>query len=186
MPDICNIAIDKNDEKYISLQSELINTIQNNPLIESSQHSVPYCIYHFKHEQDKGWAEQEIAPLPSVLMPLCQIQSIIYSLLKTHKDDIPVASILHCIQNEINIKIPANENGVCLEHLICCVRGVQITNNSFGIKVLTWLEHETNGLKDQFDGMFLLLLLYFISLDIIDYNYITNRHINNWAVYNEK
>ncbi|XP_055640897.1 meiosis regulator and mRNA stability factor 1 isoform X2 [Toxorhynchites rutilus septentrionalis] len=152
MPDVCSITLDKNEEKYICLQPDVINSLQNNPLIESSQHSVPYCIYHFKQEKEKGWAEQEIEPLPSVMMSISQLQSLIYSLLKTHKDDIPVASILYCIENELQVKIVPNDNGVPLEHLLCCIRGVQITNNNFGIKVLTWLDHELNSTKDNDDA----------------------------------
>jgi meiosis arrest female protein 1 len=151
MNDICTITVDKNEEKFISLQPELINTLQNNPLVEANQHSVPYCIYHFKQQSDKGWAEQEIDQLPYVMMSISEIQSIIYSLLKSHKDDIPVASILHCIESELTINVQPNENGVPLEHLLCCIRGVQITNNNFGIKVLTWLDHELNSLKDNCD-----------------------------------
>jgi meiosis arrest female protein 1 len=154
MQDICNIAVDKNEEKIISLQPDLVVTMQTNPLVESSQHSVPYCIYHFKREQDKGWAEQEIEQLPCVSMSIGQVQSIIYGLLKTHKDDIPIASLVYCIENELNLRVVANESGVNLEHLVCCVRGVQITNNSFGIKVVTWMEHDSasNTGKEAPDG----------------------------------
>ncbi|XP_053696095.1 meiosis regulator and mRNA stability factor 1 [Sabethes cyaneus] len=152
MPDVCTITLDKNEEKFICLQPDVINSLQNNPLIESSQHSVPYCIYHFKQEKEKGWAEQEIEPLPNVMMSISQLQSVIYSLLKTHKDDIPVASILYCIENELKMKITPNDAGVPLEHLLCCIRGVQIVNNNFGIKVLTWLDHELNSIKDNDDA----------------------------------
>ncbi|XP_058815604.1 meiosis regulator and mRNA stability factor 1 [Topomyia yanbarensis] len=152
MPDVCTITLDKNEEKYICLQPDVINSLQSNPLVESSQHSVPYCIYHFKQEKEKGWAEQEIEPLPNVTMSISQLQSVVYSLLKTHKDDIPVASILFCIENELQMKVVPNEAGVPLEHLLCCIRGVQIVNNNFGIKVLTWLDHELNSTKDNDDA----------------------------------
>ncbi|XP_035774817.1 meiosis regulator and mRNA stability factor 1-like [Anopheles albimanus] len=152
MQDVCTVSIDKNDEKYITLHPNLVDTLRNNPLVESSQHSVPYCMYHFKQQKEKGWAEQEIEPLPNIMMSINQLQSLIYSLLKTHKSDIPVASILYCIEHELQVNIIPNENGVPLEHLLCCIRGVQITNNSFGIKVLSWLDHELNSSKDNDDG----------------------------------
>ncbi|XP_058451515.1 meiosis regulator and mRNA stability factor 1 [Malaya genurostris] len=152
MPDVCTITLDKNEEKFICLQPDVINSLQNNPLVESSQHSVPYCIYHFKQEKEKGWAEQEIEPLPNVMMSISQLQSVVYSLLKAHKDDIPVASILYCIEHELQMKVIPNEAGVPLEHLLCSIRGVQIVNNSFGIKVLTWLDHELNSTKDNDDA----------------------------------
>lgn len=142
MPDICNISADKNDEKYISLHPDLMNSIENSPLLECLQHSVPYCTIHFKREQHKGWAEQDIEPLPNVFMTIQEIQNIVYPLLKKHTGDVPVASLIHCIEGELGIRIISNENGVNLEHLICCVNGIQITTNNFGIKILGWLEPE--------------------------------------------
>lgn len=152
MQDVCTITLDKNEEKYIALQPDLIDTLKNSSLVETSQHSVPYCMYHFQQEKEKGWAEQEIEPLPSVVMSINQLQSLVYSLLKSHKNDIPVASVLYCIEHELQIKIIPNENGVPLEHLLCCIRGVQIANNSYGIKVLSWMDHEQNSTKDNDDA----------------------------------
>uniref|UniRef100_A0A182JXH4 HTH OST-type domain-containing protein n=1 Tax=Anopheles christyi TaxID=43041 RepID=A0A182JXH4_9DIPT len=130
MQDVCVITLDKNEEKHISLQPALIDTLKNSSLVETSQHSVPYCMCHFKQEKEKGWAEQEIEQLPSVMMTINQLQSIVYSLLKSHKNDIPVASILYCIEHELQVKIVSNDDGVPLEHLLCCIRGVQIANNN--------------------------------------------------------
>ncbi|XP_053673768.1 meiosis regulator and mRNA stability factor 1 [Anopheles nili] len=152
MQDVCTITLDKNDEKHISLQPALIDTLKNSSLVEASQHSVPYCMYHFKQEKEKGWAEQEVLPLPNVMMSINQLQSLVYSLLKSHKNDIPVASVLYCIESELQVKILPNDNGVPLEHLLCCIRGVQIANNSFGIKVLSWMDHEQNSTKDNEDA----------------------------------
>uniref|UniRef100_A0A182RVL6 HTH OST-type domain-containing protein n=1 Tax=Anopheles funestus TaxID=62324 RepID=A0A182RVL6_ANOFN len=151
MQDVCVITLDNNEEKHISLQPALIDTLKNSSLVETSQHSVPYCMHHFKQEKEKGWAEQEIEPLPNVMMTINQLQLLVYSLLKSHKNDIPVASILYCIEHELQMKIVPNDNGVPLEHLLCCIRGVQIANNSFGIKVLSWMDHEQNSTKDNDD-----------------------------------
>uniref|UniRef100_A0A182MZE3 HTH OST-type domain-containing protein n=1 Tax=Anopheles dirus TaxID=7168 RepID=A0A182MZE3_9DIPT len=152
MQDVCVITLDNNEEKHIALQPALIDTLKNSSLLETSQHSVPYCMHHFKQEKEKGWAEQEIEPLPNVMMTINQLQSLVYTLLKSHKNDIPVASILYCIEHELQIKIVPNDNGVPLEHLLCCIRGVQIANNSFGIKVLSWMDHEQNSTKDNDDA----------------------------------
>lgn len=143
LQDICTISHDKNDERFISLHPDLVNVVQHNPLIDSSQHSVPYCIHHFKQEQDKGWAELEIESLPNVLLTIAQVESLIYGLLKAHKDDIPVASLMHCIEAVMKIKLESCESGVPLECLISCARGVQIVHNSFGIKVVNWMEQES-------------------------------------------
>ncbi|XP_034669100.1 uncharacterized protein LOC117902104 [Drosophila subobscura] len=140
MQDICTINSDNNEDKFISLQPELVNTLESSPLMEGLQHSVPYCTVHFKKEQHKGWAEQEIEPLPNVFMTISEIQKLIYPLLKNHPGDIPVATLLHCIEGQLKVSIMANESGVNLEHLVCCVQGIQIQVNNFGIKILGWLE----------------------------------------------
>lgn len=140
MQDICTINSDNNEDKFISLQPELVNTLESSPLMEGLQHSVPYCTVHFKREQHKGWAEQEIEPLPNVCMTIAEIQQLIYPLLKHHPGDIPVATLLHCIEGQLKVQISADESGVNLEHLVCCVQGIQIQVNNFGIKILGWLE----------------------------------------------
>lgn len=148
MKDICTIIENKNEDKYITLRAELINSIENSDLIECLQHSVPYCTNHFV-KSHRGWAEQEIDPLPSVMMAVSQMRTIIYSLLRSHKGDIPIASITHCIQSELQLSLDRNESGVNFEHLITCVSGVQIMSNKFGIKILSWLNPET-ACKEQY------------------------------------
>ncbi|XP_017085652.2 meiosis regulator and mRNA stability factor 1 [Drosophila eugracilis] len=140
MQDICTISSANNEEKYISLHLELVNTLESSPLIEGLQHSVPYCSIHFKRGQHMGWAEQEIDPLPNVYMTISEIQKVVYPLLKIHTGDIPVATLAHCIETQLKVPIEANEGGVNLEHLVCCVQGVHIKVNNFGIKILAWLE----------------------------------------------
>lgn len=142
MKDICTIIENKNEEKYIALRSELVNAMENSELMECLQHSVPFCTLHFV-KSHRGWAEQEIDPLPNVQMNIAQVRSITYALLKNHKGDIPIASIVHCIQSELQLSLDRDESGVNFEHLISCVSGVQITSNKFGIKILSWLNPET-------------------------------------------
>ncbi|XP_043063818.1 LOW QUALITY PROTEIN: meiosis regulator and mRNA stability factor 1 [Drosophila ficusphila] len=140
MHDICTINSDKNEDKFISLRPEIINSLESSPLMEGLQHSVPYCSIHLKRDQHKGWAEQEIEPLPNVYMTISEIQKLIYPLLKDHPGDIPVATLLHCIEGQLKASILPNDRGVNLEHLICCVQGIQIQINNFGVKILGWLE----------------------------------------------
>lgn len=136
MKDICTIIGNKNEE-LITLRTELIDSIENSELMEYFQHSVPYCTQHFV-KIHRGWAEQEIDPLPNVQMTIAQVREIIFSLLNNHKGVVPIASIVHCIQAELNIMLDRNENGVNFEHLISCIQGVQITSNKFSIKTLNW------------------------------------------------
>ncbi|XP_065358412.1 meiosis regulator and mRNA stability factor 1 [Calliphora vicina] len=151
MQDICIINSDNNEEKFITLHPDLVNSLESSPLMEGLQHSVPYCTIHFKREQHKGWAEQEIEPLPNVFMTITEIQQIIHPLLKNHAGDIPVASLVHCIEGQLKTQIIPNDSGVNLEHLVCCVQGIQITVNNFGIKILGWLElnKENAGSSNQ-------------------------------------
>lgn len=147
MSDICIINSDNNEEKFITLHPDLVNSLESSPLMEGLQHSVPYCTIHFKRGQHKGWAEQEIEPLPNVFMTISEIQKIIHPLLKNHPGDIPVASLVHCIESQLKIQIQPNDNGVNMEHLVCCVQGIQITVNNFGIKILGWLEFNKDGIN---------------------------------------
>lgn len=141
MKDVCNISENTNDEKIICLRPELINSIENSELLGCLQLSVPYCSEHFKNGH-RGWAELEIEPLPNVLMAVAEVRSIIYMLLKNHKGDIPIASLVYCIEAVVKVRVDRNEKGVNLEHLISCVNGVQILSNKFGIKILSWLGTE--------------------------------------------
>lgn len=136
MKDICTIIGNKNEE-LITLRTELIDSMESSELMEYFQHSVPYCTQHFV-KINRGWAEQEIDPLPNVQMTIAQVRDIMFALLKNHKGAVPIASIVHCIQADLNIFLDRNENGVNFEHLISCVQGVQITSNKFSIKTLNW------------------------------------------------
>lgn len=82
-----------------------------------------------------------------------QVQNIVYRLMQTHKDGIPVASILHCIEACLNVSVPANENGISLEHLLSCVKGAQIENNVYGIKIIGMAKaNEKRPGIDIYDG----------------------------------
>lgn len=148
MKDVCTITENTSDEKIISLRPELINSIENSELLGCLQLSVPYCSDHFKSGH-RGWAELEIEPLPNVLMAVAEVRSIIYSLLKNHKGDIPIASLVYCIEAVVNVRVERNEKGVNLEHLISCVNGVQIVGNKFGIKILSWLGKDAHTTAPQ-------------------------------------
>lgn len=163
MQDVCIITSNDDTDKVISLNPEVLSSLQsNNPLVECLQLSVPYCTIHYK-QQHKGWAEQDIEPLPNVFMTLKELQNMLYTVLNVHKGDIQILSIMHCIEEEIHVKIQKNDNGVNLEHLISCVEGCQITNNQFGIKVLTWSHNDSGNSKDTYEDP-----LYHISHEIVE------------------
>lgn len=134
MPEVCKIHVNSADEKTIELLPDV--ALECEMMMKSDQHSAPYCIYHFKADKNKGWAEIEIAPLPNVMMSITQVHALIHTLLRVHQGDIPIASLLYCLEAELNLTVQANDRGVSLEHLVSCVPGVVIKNNDFGIKIL--------------------------------------------------
>lgn len=147
MPDICEIGMNNNEEKTITLRMDATKCeAEVSMMLKTDQHCAPYCIFHYKPDENKGWAEIEIEPLPNVSMTISQVQQIIHHLLRAHEGDIPVASILYCIEEELNYNIQPDDRGVNLEHLISCVAKVQIRNNDYGIKILAWRD---NNFSDE-------------------------------------
>lgn len=144
MPDICTIGVNEHEEKVITLEPSATKTEEVDTVLKTEQHSAPYCIFHYKADKNKGWAEIEIDPLPNVFMKISEVQTMILPLLQLHQGDIPVASLLYCLEAEHNITVQANERGVSLEHLVSCVPNVRIRNNDFGIKILAWRDDHYN------------------------------------------
>lgn len=148
MSDICTI-IDNASEKFVCLRPELSQLIERGELNDCLLQSVPYCSTHFK-KGHRGWAEQEIEPLPNVRMSVADVRSVMYALTQKHSRNIPVASLIHCIQSELEFNIVSNEKGVNFEHLLSCVNEIQITTNKFGIKILNWIP-EFGDKKPSYD-----------------------------------
>lgn len=150
MPDICSIGANEQEEKIITLHMDTAKVdVEVDLVLKTEQHSAPYCIFHYKPDKNKGWAEIEIEPLPNVYMSVSQIQSMIHPLMREHQGDIPIASVLYCLEAELDIYVQPNDRGVSFEHLISCVPNVQIRNNDYGIKTLAWRDEnfDENSLK---------------------------------------
>lgn len=71
-------------------------------------------------------------------MNIKEVQSIILPLLRKHCGEIPIASLLYCLDAELGVKLQRNDHGVPLEHLVSAVPGVEIKYNDYGIKILSW------------------------------------------------
>lgn len=191
MVDVCHIRTDENEEKHIHLNQAFLAKIEDSPFNPNLQHSIPYCARHFKRENYKGWAEQELEPLPHVFLTISQVQNIVYRLMQSHADGIPVASILHCIEACLNVTITANENGISLEHLLSCAKGVQIENNVYGIKIIGLTKGSeprvgNNGVVDIYDGKFCFSFLLNKFLKVImscKVNYVDySIHCRSWGL----
>lgn len=80
------------------------------------------------------------------MMSIKDVQSIILPLLRKHRGEIPIASLLYCLDAELGVSLTRNDHGVALEHLVSAVPGVEIKYNDYGIKILAWHdEHAAAG-----------------------------------------
>jgi meiosis arrest female protein 1 len=82
------------------------------------------------------------------MMNINEVQAIIHPLLRKHRGEIPIASLLYCLEAELNVTLQRNERGVSLEHLVSAVPGVEIKYNDYGIKILAW--HEDNAFEGEY------------------------------------
>lgn len=87
-----------------------------------------------------GWAERENGTLlPNVNLSLTLLGPNMKRLLKEHGGSMPLASLSVCYNSTFvgNENLPVdNEYGVALEHLVSCIRGIQIVQASSGAKKL--------------------------------------------------
>jgi meiosis arrest female protein 1 len=81
------------------------------------------------------------------MMNINEVQAIIHPLLRKHRGEIPIASLLYCLEAELNVTLQRNERGVSLEHLVSAVPAVEIKYNDYGIKILSW--HEDNTIEGE-------------------------------------
>lgn len=61
MSDIVDISVRENDEKSIALKTEFVQSLESEPTKQDQQAPYStYCVYHYKPDKNKGWAEIEI------------------------------------------------------------------------------------------------------------------------------
>ncbi|XP_014255164.1 meiosis regulator and mRNA stability factor 1-like [Cimex lectularius] len=134
LKDICTIT-DENG-RMVSLNLEYRKSPTPSPSLPYSNVIELHCSKHYKVKQGpgKGWAEQEVPPLPNVIVNLKQFSDHIYTLLKTHNNIVPLASFYDCYECEFG-QLPISEGGVPLEHLVTCVNNVKLSSSS-GVKYL--------------------------------------------------
>ena len=120
--------------------------------------ALPYCSQHSSmssnnvgNEQEKqGWAEKEnCTHLPTVHVSLNVLTPNVKKLVKAHLGSLPLISFLDCYKAEfggsLQEELIIDEEGVPLEHLITCIRGVVVQQSpTTGIKNIVLWEDE-NG-----------------------------------------
>lgn len=124
---------------------------------------LPYCVLHAaqKPRTDRGWAEQEMAPLPNIQISLKSLSSRTHKLLSTHSGCLPLpryvfhseilkSGLAHSIQRlyfhsfpscyeiEFGESIQVDENGVPLEHLLSCLATVELKQGLGTVKHIVW------------------------------------------------
>lgn len=96
----------------------------------------PFCVRHSPQAGDgQGWAERENgAQLPIVNASLQVLAPNLRKVVSSHGGNVPLATIVACYEAEFEPLPVDPEEGVPLEHLVSCVKGVLIQQGVTGIK----------------------------------------------------
>lgn len=109
-----------------------------------------FCAKHRKTNGSCGWAERQGLPssLPSVRICLKVLSGRIHSLLDSHSGFLPMSTLMDCYEAHFPDQALDQTGKPCvsLEHLISCIRGIEIRNHGPGVKTIQWTE------KDERDG----------------------------------
>ncbi|XP_057318978.1 meiosis regulator and mRNA stability factor 1 isoform X1 [Microplitis mediator] len=151
MKDVCNV-IEDTSGRMVSLNPEFRNS--PSPCMENISQGaaleLPYCHVHYqKPGGDKGWAEQEIESLPSVMMSLKILGLHIEKLLITHDGNLPLLTLTFCYEAEFNKVLKTTENGVPLEHLISCLNFVEIKQVNSNVKYVFWAKDKIDDYREE-------------------------------------
>lgn len=109
------------------------------------QGEAAFCAKHRKSVESCGWAERASLPscLPSVHISLKVLSGRIHSLLDSHMGFLPVSTLVDCYDAHFPDQ-PLDQTGkpcVPLEHLISCIRGIEI-RTELGAKTIQWTEKD--------------------------------------------
>ncbi|KAI4457150.1 limkain b lkap [Holotrichia oblita] len=122
LKDVCRI-IDELGGRIVTL----ISGIRTSPQANLSRTSILYCSIHCPNGlEGRGWCEIETTQLPNILMPLKQFSEKVNELLSSHMGTLPLLSFPICYKLEFNQTLPIDDNGVPLEHLVTCVKNVEL------------------------------------------------------------
>lgn len=132
MRDVCIITKEPSG-RTISLNPDHRNT--PSPLLPSvnpengqPEIDVPFCRIHIRNQfnkGEKGWAEQEVPSLPNIRVRLSVFGRHLLSLVQSHNNFLPLASLVDCYEAECGT-LTIDESGVPLEHLVTCISAVEL------------------------------------------------------------
>ncbi|XP_025836484.1 meiosis regulator and mRNA stability factor 1 isoform X1 [Agrilus planipennis] len=144
--EICRIT-DTQGGRMIMLLPEM----RNSPTPKLNEELTMYCCIHCPNGLEKrGWGEADLIELPNVKVSLKMFSSKIYTLLTTHSGILPLLSLQICYETELSEPLPTDESGVPLEHLVTCVKNVELKYGgpNKNIKYLQ-LKTETNEIDAE-------------------------------------
>ncbi|XP_063990688.1 meiosis regulator and mRNA stability factor 1 isoform X2 [Diachasmimorpha longicaudata] len=141
MKDVCIVTEDPSG-RMVALNPDHRNT--PSPCVASVTQEgsleLPFCTIHMqKPVSDKGWAEQEMASLPNVMIPLEFLATRVKQLLSSHSGSLPLPSLPTCYEGVFQESLNVDENGVPLEHLVSCVPSVELRQGIGSVKYLVWV-----------------------------------------------
>uniref|UniRef100_A0A1B6CMW8 HTH OST-type domain-containing protein n=2 Tax=Clastoptera arizonana TaxID=38151 RepID=A0A1B6CMW8_9HEMI len=152
MRDVCIIMGEKS-RRTIHLNTQYKNTYlpqSNFSKNEIGQLNmvVPYCILHGSQQLgcEKGWAEQELPPLPNIRVKLSEFSANIQELLHSHNNFLPLASLMDCYAAEFK-PLTIDETGVPIEHLVTWVPNVELALSLGNGKYLCFAQNKSNSLE---------------------------------------
>ncbi|XP_058795301.1 meiosis regulator and mRNA stability factor 1 [Phymastichus coffea] len=171
MKDVCIITDDPSG-RLVSLNPDHRNTPSpslNTTLDAQSSMELPYCVLHAqKPWTDKGWAEQEMAPLPNVSISLKLLSERVHKLLITHSGCLPLPTFPSCYEAEFNESIQVDENGVPLEHLMSCISTVELKQGLGSVKHIVWSTNKNNDESNEENNSPLANQLALFSRESVD------------------
>ncbi|XP_043282127.1 meiosis regulator and mRNA stability factor 1 isoform X2 [Venturia canescens] len=173
MKDVCIITEDPGG-RMVSLNPDHRNTpspcLSN--MSQEGHLDLPYCTIHTpKPWPDKGWAEQEMAELPNVRIPLKVLSSRVHQLLTTHNGGLPLPSLPTCYEAEFTQQLEIDEDGVPLEHLIACLPSVDLKQGVGSVKYIVWVGtkvHDDNHEESKCVSPALASQLALFSRELVD------------------
>ncbi|XP_015121506.1 meiosis regulator and mRNA stability factor 1 isoform X2 [Diachasma alloeum] len=141
MKDVCIVTEDPSG-RMVALNPDHRNTPSPclGSVTQDGSLELPFCTIHMqKPVSDKGWAEQEMASLPNVMIPLEFLATRVEQLLSSHSGSLPLPSLPTCYEGVFQEALNVDENGVPLEHLVSCVPSVELRQGIGSVKYLVWV-----------------------------------------------
>ena len=124
----------------------------------------PFCPKHApENRESQGWAEKENGTLlPIVCIGMATLGANLKAIIKSHNGSVPLSTLVHCYEAECEPLPVDPEDGVPLEHLITCVKGVQIQPGLTGIKSVCMIGNDDEVWRKTKSKILVRVLILFL------------------------